>query len=71
MGRREEGAGKEAGGVWIEGKGGKMKQDPPCGRRGRGGAEGDFCAGTGVQDGAGMGDSSPGRALCDRAGGKE
>lgn len=73
VGHREEGAGRWAGGVWTGGKGGKMKRGPPCGRRGRGGGEGDFGAQMGAQDGDQVStcDLSPGWALCVRAEGKE
>lgn len=65
----EEGAGKWAGGVWTGGKEGKMKQGPPCGRRGHGDEEGDFCVGMGAQDGdlVSTGDLSSGWALCAQA----
>lgn len=58
VGRREEEAGNWVGGVWIGGKGGKMKL-LPC--RGRGGEEGDFGAEMSVQDGdlLSTGDLSP------------
>lgn len=63
---RDEGAGNLDGWVWNGGKGDTMTQGPPCGRRGRGGEEGDFCVEMGVQDGdlVRKGDSSPDWTLC-------
>lgn len=73
MGRKEEGAGKWAGGVWTGGKEGTMKRGPPCGRRDRGGVEGDFGAEMGVRGGdlVSIGDLSPGLAVYVQAEGKE
>lgn len=70
---REEGLGRMCGWVSTGGKEGRLKRVPPCGHRGHGGEEGDFCVEKEVKDDdpTKMGDSNPECALCARFAVKE